>query len=105
MIAADVGVVATRESIAGRAFVERRAINVVDMAEAAQSEFPGARRAQARQGHRSALSVPLLRRGEPVGVLNLRRTEVRPFSERGVALVESFADQAVIAIENARMFS
>src|SRR4051794_29653980 len=72
------GVPATRQSIGGRAFVEQRAINVIDMAEAAQVEYPAARPAQQRHGHRSALSVPLMRRGESIGVLNLRRTYVRP---------------------------
>ncbi|MFN8634797.1 MAG: GAF domain-containing protein [Chloroflexota bacterium] len=99
------GLPATRESIGGRAFVERRTINVVDMLEAARSDYPAARAAQAHANHRSALSVPLVRRGESIGVLNLRRTTVRPFTEEQVALVETFADQAVIAIENARLFS
>jgi signal transduction histidine kinase len=98
------GLTATKTSVTGRAYVERRTVNVVDLAEAIQTEFPEGREAQERWGHRSALSVPLLRRGEPIGVLNLRRTEVRPFSEQEVALLETFADQAVIAIENARLF-
>src|SRR5262249_40156451 len=64
------GLPATAESIGGRAFLEQRAINVLDMAEAARAEYPAARPAQQRHGHRSALSVPLVRRGESIGVLN-----------------------------------
>jgi signal transduction histidine kinase len=98
------GVSISRNSIGGRAILEGRAIAVDDIA--TQDEFSEARLNSelTKRAYRSQLSVPLLRRGEPIGVLSMNRTAVRPFAEREIALVKTFADQAVIAIENVRLF-
>ena len=99
------GTVPTHGFPSGRAFLERRTIRTDDMAdEATLTHYPDARARQKSLGHRSAVEVPLLRRGESIGVLSLQRFEKRPFTDRQVELLETFADQAVIAIENARLF-
>jgi GAF domain-containing protein len=93
-----------RGSVAGRCVLERRPVHVVDLlAEAA--EFPVASAFAREGGFRAMLSVPLLREGEATGVIQLRRLEAEPFTERQISLLQGFADQAVIAIENVRLFT
>ena len=88
----------------GRALLERRTVHVHDLATAGE-EFPQGKAASDAAGIRTALAVPLLREREAIGVVLIRRTEVRPFSDRQIALLQTFADQAVIAIENVRLFT
>ena len=94
----------SRGLASGRAFLERRTIRIDDAAEAVKTEYPDARERQALLGQRSEVTVPLLREGEAIGVLGVQRFEVKPFTDREIELLEAFADQAVIAIENARLF-
>jgi GAF domain-containing protein len=93
----------TRGWTTGRSVVDRKPIHVHDLA-AEATEFPEGQAMAVRMGHRTSLSVPLLRDGEAIGSLVVRRTEVRPFTHKQIELAETFADQAVIAIENVRLF-
>ncbi len=87
---------------AGRSFIEQKPIHVHDMHSSEGDDFPENR--ARTQGHRTILSVPLIRDGESIGALTLRRNEVHPFSDKQIALLQTFANQAVIAIGNVRLF-
>src|SRR5262249_41331076 len=93
----------TRVTTAGRAVLQRKPVHVRDIT-AERDEFPEAHALALRQGHRAILSVPLLREDEAIGCLVVRRTEARAFSSKQIELAATFADQAVIAIENVRLF-
>ena len=93
-----------RRWTAGRAFIDKKPVHVHDL-QAEWDEFPEGMEMARDMGHRSIVSVPLLREGESVGALVLRRLEVSPFSDKQIGLLQTFADQAVIAIENARLFN
>ena len=95
----------SRGSTSGRAVVDRRTIHVPDLVAESEAEFPESKARAQRAGVRTHLGTPLLRQGVPIGVIVIRRTEVRPFTETQIKLLETFADQAVIAIENARLFT
>ena len=94
----------TGATVVGRAFVERRTVHVEDVAKLIDSRYPDSREAQTRLGFRTVLAVPMVREGASVGIIAVLRKEVQPFSNAEVRLVETFADQAVIAIQNARLF-
>jgi class 3 adenylate cyclase len=90
-----------RGSVIGRALLERQVVRIEDIL--ADPEYALARMQQAG-GYRSALGVPILRQGDPIGCIGVGRNEVRPFSDAEVRLVQTFADQVAVAIDNVRLF-
>jgi two-component system, NtrC family, sensor kinase len=102
-ISQDISLPVVRGTAGGRAVLERRTILVNDM-QTEETEFPESRELAQRLGFRTLLCVPLIRKGVAIGVITLRRTETKLFTDRQVALLQTFADQAVIAIENVGLF-
>jgi signal transduction histidine kinase/DNA-binding NarL/FixJ family response regulator len=97
----DVPVEPERGTLHGRALLEGKIIHIVDVL--ADPDYAWTE-AQRLGGFRTILAVPMLREGVPIGVLSLTRSEVRPFTNKQIELVTTFADQAAIAIENVRLF-
>ena len=93
-----------RGTVNGRAVLERTPVHVADL-QVETEEFPEGSKGAQEMGFRTTLSVPLLREGVALGTINLRRVEAKPFTNKQIALLQTFAVQAVIAIENARLLN
>src|SRR6185436_2049201 len=89
-------------SLVGRTALEGRVVQIADVLEDPDYKMHDMQQAA---GYRTVLGVPLLRDGQVIGVFALTRNEVRPFTDRQIELVRTFADQAAIAIENTRLFA
>ena len=92
-------IVPGRDSLAARVLLEGRVVHIEDIRADTDFAVPGA----VASGRRTMLGVPLLREGEVLGTISLSRKRVEPYTERQIELVRTFADQAVIAMENARL--
>jgi GAF domain-containing protein len=93
-----------RDSVMGRSICDKQPVHVVDL-QSTDHDFPLGREFALALGHRTTLAVPLIREDCALGTILVRRTEVRPFDDRHIALLKTFADQAAIAIENARLLN
>lgn len=94
----------SRNLVVGRAVVDRTSVHVHDLQQA-EAEFPTGAAYAKQYGHRTAFATPLLIKGVAIGVILIRRLEVRPLTDNQIALLRTFADQAAIAIETVRLFN
>src|SRR5215468_2381018 len=92
-----------RGIVTAHAILDRRTIQVADL-QAETDAYPESSDFARRDGHRTLLAVPLIRAADAIGAITIRRTAVRLFSDKQIALLQTFADQALIAIENTRLF-
>ena len=103
-VTADFRVPLVRGTVAARSAIDGATLHFADLATLPEAEFPVGRDLQRRFGHHTVLAVPLMRDGVALGTIFAMRFDVRPFADQQIALLKTFADQAVIAIENVRLF-
>jgi class 3 adenylate cyclase len=103
-LAADESLPLSRGSIIGRSILDRHAIHTEDAVNLDPAEYPISAQLQRRWGYRTAVSVPLIRHGVGIGGIAIRRMEMQPFTPQQIELLETFADQAAIAIANVELF-
>lgn len=94
----------SRRFVTGRAVIDRTPVHVHDL-QAAETEFPEGSAAAKQYGHRTVFATPLMREGSAIGAIFVRRFDVQPLTDKQMALLNTFADQTVIAIENVRLFN
>ncbi|HEX5807825.1 MAG TPA: GAF domain-containing protein, partial [Anaerolineales bacterium] len=94
-----------RDTVTGRAMVDKKTIHVHDLLAEPPGEYPLSRKYYRTSEQRTMLVTPLIRENEVIGSIMIRRQEVNPFTEKQIALIKIFADQAAIAIENVRLFN
>jgi GAF domain-containing protein len=103
-LAPDESLPLSRGSIIGRSILDRQAIHIKDAVDLDPAEYPISSQLQRRWEYRTTLSVPLMRHGVGIGGIAIRRTHVQPFTSTQIELLETFADQAAIAIANVELF-
>ncbi len=104
-LTADFRVPLVRGTVAARSTIDAATLHFADLAALSEAEFPVGRDLQRRFGHHTVLAVPLMREGVALGTIFALRFEVRPFTDQQIALLRTFADQAVIAVENAHLLN